>query len=716
MDLKNLLVSCAFIINLFLSILIHLRSAKTKANVVFEITAFGIAAWCLAMIFYRAADPSSSLIWAKLLYLFAISIPTGFLIFGLLFPNRKIKGAVMLIIISLSIVMAYLTLFGDGVIKNVVINPGSEKLIIFGWAYYWIYIYYISGFFLISYVVLFRKYLKEGPLVRMQILYILLGLTAASVPAMITNLNLPTFGYFKLNWMGQLFTIFWIGGVAYAIIKHRLMDVRLVVARSIVYIFLIGIIAAFYTSVVFIVGNSFFTGKTDFNQTITYSLLTIFVAFTFQPLKYFLEKITDKIFFKNNYNSNELLSKLTKILASTLKLDDLARKTLNQLFNSMHISRGTFYIFQNNHPSLSISAGFKEKDAYSEQLMKQLCANRKMMILEEENNEEFKKIMQALNVSIVVPLLVGTKMHGLLLLGEKRSGDIYFNKDIEVLKIFGPEVSVALENAKAYEEIRRFNITLKQEVENATSDLKSANIKLQEVDKLKDEFVSLASHELRTPMTVIKSYLWMMLDKNNVSALSEKQRMYIDRAYTSTQRLINLVNDMLNVSRIESGRFTLAMQSIDIGELVNTVYAEMLPKAQEQKINLEFARPLQPLPQVQADPERVEQVLINLIGNSLKFTQEKGTIRISIEHDVKTKQVIVSVVDDGKGISSEDTPKLFQKFAMVGTNYLVKQNAQGTGLGLYLSKAIIELMGGKIWVESAGIDKGSKFSFTLKTV
>lgn len=716
MDLKNLLVLCVFIVNLFLSILIHLRSAKTKANITFEITAFGITTWCLAMIFFRAADLQSSIMWAKLLYFFPAFIPTAFLLFGLFFPKNRVSGLVISVIVIFNIVMVVLTLSGEAVIKSVLLNSGFEKKIVFGWAYYWFYIFYIPGFFITSYIVLFRKYLRESPLVRMQILYILLGMTAASMPAMITNLNLPTFGYFELNWVGQLFTVFWIGGVAYAIIKHRLMNVRLVVARSIAYILLIGIIAVFYTTAVFVAGNSLVLKEVSVNQTILYTLLTIFVAFTFQPLKYFLEKITDRIFFKNDYDSNELLSNLTKILASTLRLEDLTRRTLNQLFNSMHISRGTFYIFQNDHPPMLISGGDVDRNKYEEKKMRKISENKKVMVLEEEENEKSKELMRDLKVSVIFPLHVGEKIHGLLLLGEKKSGDIYFEKDIQLLKIFGPEVSVAVENAKAYEEIRRFNITLKEEISRATKDLKNANLKLQEIDKLKDEFVSLASHELRTPMTVIKSYLWLMLDKNNVGALSEKQKMYIDRAYTSTQRLINLVNDMLNVSRIESGRFTIAMKPMDLGLLINNVYAEMLPKAQEQKISLQFARPLQPLPQVQGDPERVEQVLINLIGNSLKFTSENGTIKIEINYDVKNSTETVSIIDNGKGISSEDIPKLFQKFSMVGTNYLVKQNAQGTGLGLYLSKSIIDLMGGKIWAQSEGLGKGSKFIFTLKTV
>lgn len=715
MDFKNFLVLGAFIINLFLLFLIHLRSPKTKANIMFEVTAFAITAWCLDMVFYRTSDASSAVVWAKLLYFFASFIPTSFLLFGLFFPKHKANNLAIITIAFLNISMAALTLFDGAVVKNVILNPGFEKRIIFGWAYYWFYIVYISGFFIASYIIFFKRYLKEKPLVKVQIHYILLGMSVASIPATIANLNLPTFGYFEANWAGQLFSVVWIAGAAYAIIKHRLIDVRLVVARSIAYIFLVVIIAIFYTSAVFIIGNSFLMKNINLSQAILYSLLAIFIAFTFQPLKHSLEKVTNKIFFKSDYSLNELLSKLTKILASTFGLENLTRKTLNQLFNSMHVSEGTFYIFQENHTPLSIAEGFENKNEYSEQEMRQICEKKEIMIFEEESEED-KEVMRKLKASVILPLYVGEKLHGLLLLGDKKSGDIYFEKDIQLLKIFGPEVSVALENAKAYEEIRRFNITLKEKIDRATKDLQDANVKLKEIDKLKDEFVSLASHELRTPMTVIKSYLWMMLDKNNVSALSEKQRMYIDRAYTSTQRLINLVNDMLNISRIESGRFTLAMKPMDLGELINTVYTEMLPKAQEQKINLEFAKPLQLLPQVQADPERIEQVLINLIGNSLKFTSENETIRISIEYDSNAKQEIVSITDNGKGISSEDMSKLFQKFSMVGTNYLVKQNVQGTGLGLYLSKSIIELMGGKIWVESEGLGKGSKFSFTLKTV
>ena len=162
---------------------------------------------------------------------------------------------------------------------------------------------------------------------------------------------------------------------------------------------------------------------------------------------------------------------------------------------------------------------------------------------------------------------------------------------------------------------------------------------------MKDEFVSLASHELRTPMTVIKSYIWLLI-QGKTGELSEKQKEYLERTYSSTNRLINMVNDMLNISRIESGRFTIEPKDMDLSALIQEVVAEMQPRAAEQELQLVYVPSQQSLPTVNADSERIKQVLINLVGNSLKFTPKQGTI--TIYTSVENGYVITHVKDTGR--------------------------------------------------------------------
>lgn len=303
-----------------------------------------------------------------------------------------------------------------------------------------------------------------------------------------------------------------------------------------------------------------------------------------------------------------------------------------------------------------------------------------------------------IKTSMVYPVVVNDKPMGVLIFSIVKEEKEVSEEEKELIRGFTDIVGLAVQNSILYSSL-----------EKTSKQLKDANERLKELDKLKDEFVSLASHELRTPMTVIKSYVWMLL-QNKAGEINEKQKTYLDRTYSSTERLINLVNDMLNISRIESGRLVVNMKEFDMVKLTTDVIVEMQTRALELGVNLLYTPPQSGF-LVKADDERIKQVIINLLGNSFKFTPKGGNITVSLSSDGSF--IRLSVTDNGKGISAEDIPKLFQKFNMVGTNYLTKLNTQGTGLGLYLSKSLIEMHGGKIWAESQGEGRGSTFSFTL---
>ena len=194
--------------------------------------------------------------------------------------------------------------------------------------------------------------------------------------------------------------------------------------------------------------------------------------------------------------------------------------------------------------------------------------------------------------------------------------------------------------------------------------------------------------------------------------LSEKQAYYLNRSYNSTDRLIKLVNDMLNISRIDSGRISVTLDKVNIVELAQEVIEEVKPRADELKLSLVLEKSLAKKDLcVIADKEKIKEVLINLIGNSLKFTPEKGTITIHFEK--KEDKISTHVTDTGRGIDAKDLSTLFRKFGMIEGSYATNKKASGTGLGLYISKSIVDLHDGEITGSSEGIGKGSTFSISL---
>lgn len=228
-------------------------------------------------------------------------------------------------------------------------------------------------------------------------------------------------------------------------------------------------------------------------------------------------------------------------------------------------------------------------------------------------------------------------------------------------------------------------------------------------EDLKDNFVSVVVHELRTPITAIRSYAWMALHKSD-APLPEKLEKYLVRIFISSERLINLVNDMLNISRIESQRIEIKPEPVDMISLCKDIIDEVYySKSTEKQVQMILEE--QKIPKAFADPEKLREILMNLVGNALKFTPFGKKITISYFTDGKVLETFVK--DEGTGISKDDLGKLFKKFARLDNSYSMVATSGGTGLGLYISKSLIELMGGRIWATSEGLNKGSTFAFSL---
>jgi signal transduction histidine kinase len=710
MSLPDLSIVAIGVLDFALSLAVILRNKKSQTHISFALFSFFLGAWAFGIAFFRmSVDPLFAFFWAKDIYISGSCIASSLFYFALVFPNGRVLTHRMKAFILVPLLLQVGLLLIPSYLTRSVRFHSWGKDVLLGKPEYLLFSIFFVGFFWGAIVLLWKQYQKSAGRTKKQMKFLVVSILVAGFISSIFDLILPWFGNYQLIFIGPISSglIFWL--VSYAIVRHKLWDFKFVIVRSLAYTLLVVWIASLYTAGVFWISRFFLQKQVTDGQAVIYAVLAIFVAFTFEPLKKFLEKVTDNIFFKNRYHTHALLSELTQAMATTLALNELTRKTLKILIETIHISRGGFYILQGDGWYPPVVEGI---ELTTDELvkLKQLAEQKRLLFLEEEQNEGLKQIMREMNVVLIIPLLSSHIPQGVLFLGEKKSGEAYSEQDLEVFQIFGPEVSVAIENAKAVEEIKNFNSTLREKVDEATDQLRSANDQLKEVDKLKDEFVSLASHELRTPMTAIKSYLWMAIAGKG-GKLTEKQQYYLDRAYRSTDRLITLVNDMLNISRIESGRVLLDLSEVDIVKLAQEVAEEVLPHAQQLGIYVNVEEN-SATPHVLADPDKIKEVLINLIGNSLKFTQRGGVIEVSFAvHNF----VHVTVRDSGVGIAASDLSKLFQKFGFIPGSYVINRTVtQGSGLGLYLCRSIIKMHGGEIGAASEGIGKGTTFTFSLQ--
>lgn len=298
-----------------------------------------------------------------------------------------------------------------------------------------------------------------------------------------------------------------------------------------------------------------------------------------------------------------------------------------------------------------------------------------------------------IKTSIIYPIIAKEKVLGAIIFTLSKAESNITEEEWVILESYVGAVGIALDNALLFKSV---NKTAEQ--------LKVANQRLEEMDKLKDEFLSLASHELRTPMTIIKDYVSLMLDDKT---LSDENRQKLEKVHLSAQRLIALVNDNLDVSKIESGAMEFKPVNFDISKLAVEVKDELLEKYSKKNIKLEVQVGNY---NVYADKDKIYQVLINLIDNAIKFTPDAGLIEVSFK--INDKKLETTVSDSGSGIKPEDMHKLFVKFERIENSAFPIAKTSGTGLGLYITKKIIERSDGTINAISE-FGKGTKFIFNL---
>jgi signal transduction histidine kinase len=292
-----------------------------------------------------------------------------------------------------------------------------------------------------------------------------------------------------------------------------------------------------------------------------------------------------------------------------------------------------------------------------------------------------------------------------LFVGRRRSRE-YTQRDVRVLETIANELMIAIQNALSVQEVKDINATLQQRVNDATKELRTTNKQLQRLDAAKDEFISMASHQLRTPLTSVKGYISMVLE-GDMGHITKQQREVLEEAFASSERMVHLIGDFLNVSRLKTGKFIIDRRSSDLVKVITQEIASLQSTAKAHNLELSFRQPSY-FPILYLDEAKIRQVVMNFIDNAIYYSREGTAIKVALS--ISDGSAVLTVKDTGIGVPPAEQAHLFTKFFRA-TNAR-KKRPDGTGVGLFLAKKVIVAHGGSMVFESTE-GEGSTFGFRL---
>jgi signal transduction histidine kinase len=496
---------------------------------------------------------------------------------------------------------------------------------------------------------------------------------------------------------------------ARAIFLYQLFNIRFIVARVIAYAISIGFVTSLFIGGSIFIGKVFFDQKIGMTSLFIFALISIFTAISYQPVKTFFDKVSNRLFYQDAYDPQLLLNALNKTLVSTVELEKLVAHVTDIISRDMKIRFCNFEVYATDETIRhSIGKHAFDFNHNEKQELVEFIKQSHGVVRTDDNeiNTSLQKALRRNNVDILAPLEVKGKNLGYMLLGPRRSGSEYSNKDMQVLSIIVDEVSIALQNALWFEEIKSFNQTLQKKINIATHHLQQTNEKLKELDETKDEFISLASHQLRTPLTSVKGYLSMLLE-GDAGKVTKQQQQFINQAFLSSQRMVYLISDLLNVSRLKTGKFVIEKKEVLLSDVVESEISQLKEMAAAKSLKLLFKKP-KDFPVIMLDETKIRQVIVNFIDNAIYYTPSGGAINVTLEK--VGSSISFKVVDSGIGVPKEEQHKLFVKFYRAPN--AKKARPDGTGLGLFMAKKVIVAQGGALLFSSTE-GKGSTFGFTF---
>jgi signal transduction histidine kinase len=705
LSLHKLLPLIAFLLNVSLAGISLLRNPGSRLNRVFAYFVSAMALWNFGTyMLRRAPDAGTAYTWEVIIHIGIVVVPVFYFHFVLIFLESTTQHRPAL---TLAYTLAALFLFAD--LTGSLMTGVTHDF--WGWVpqtgpLYTPFFLYLNAFFIWGLYFLthasedsdssFRR--NRARLIQFGTVVTLSGAFVDFIRFIGTRL-LP--GVDNLYPLGIPANMVLALMLATSIVRYRLFDVTTAVKKSVVY----AAVCAIITSSL-VLGTKGIERYFDLEQA---SVLWIVVPMGFVmtlllgPLGQRLEEQVERLMFTKRRGCYETLLELSKRMSAILEFRKLVDTLVQGLVRGIPLTHCVLLVYDRAANAYVV----QREETYGEgkpeittlradsPIVQWLQLSGEVLVKEEVKLnprmaayfETAEGELEEIQASLIVPLKIEMNLIGILLLGEKLSGEIFDAQELEVLSVLANQAAISLGNARLYEE------------------LGATNARLVQANQLKSQFLASMSHELRTPLNSIIGFSKVLLNRLD-GDLTERQETYLRSVHKSGTHLLQLINDILDFSRIEAGRVEVHAEEIDLHELVTECIESSLPLLRGKPLRIDKEVP-EALPRLVADRTKVKQILLNLLSNAIKFTAAgRACVRVRTEDGV----VHVSVVDTGIGIREADLTRLFEPFHRLDSP--LSRQVGGTGLGLAISKKFVEIQGGRLWAESRE-NHGSTFHFTL---
>jgi signal transduction histidine kinase/MFS family permease len=709
--------------SLIFGLLVLIKGSKTKLRIIFTLFSFSASLWSFFYYLWQTSTNAQlALLFCQLLMFFAALIPATYFHLVMKIVDRSSKNLRF-------IVVTYVIFFIFGILNflPIMITHVEELLNFPFWPIagplYSVFLLIWLMYVIYSNWLLIKKYKESEGIVRFQIKYILLGMILGFAGG-ITNYFL--WYRIPIPPVGNILASAYVLSVGYAIIRYRLMDIRIVFQKIVTYIVIAGFSYGVFYFIIWL-NNYFFGGIFNVGAYLLGIPLALAFSITFIPFQKLLQKITNRYLFSDVYNDQQTINNLTNKLTTIIHLDQILDLVVDTIKSTLGLERSGVLIAEKQGRvtkyKIAKVIGFDEHNGISlvqdNFLTEYLSKSKKSMVAEEldfmiegasETTEadgylRIKENMKKIEASLCLPLIYDNQLIGIIVLGSKVSGDAYTKEDLELLQVLANQTAIAINNARSYKQVKDFNKTLKVKVDEQTKDIQEKADHLEKLLKMRSEFLDIASHQLRTPTSVIKGTLAMMREGDMEKMSVAEKAHFVEGMFQKSVKLESIINDILVASEMDTADFDIKIEDqIELDQFLEKEVKEHQFDAEEKKIALSFEKLSTGPFKIKGNAKYLEQVVDNLLSNSLKYTPQ-GSIKATIKND--KDNAIIAISDTGIGVPKEDLERIFNKFIR-GKN-ACDAYTDGSGLGLFIIKRVMDKhLGSKVWVESEE-GKGSTF-------